>query len=616
MKNSSMLLIAATLFMILLDHGLLAQMPQPPAAKTNAVLTTPQPSSPKATTTPVPPQAPAPKAATTSAPEDLGWSQWRGPTRDNVAPSQQWSWKWPKDGPKKLWTANVGRGYANLIVSKGRVFAFGEYTGKNYAGRVNYPCVPREEKYETGDNVTCLDAETGKLIWRTKVGDGNSLGRGKKLCETDAGCTPCTDGKYVYVVVADGKVVALDFNTGRVVWEVKDLVKTYNLEIEFEHGFLNSPLLVKDVLVLSQGLGFDKNTGKFLWQNKEGWKLNPPSQDHYHSPVWCPSGNSPGVLLIGESLVRVDPFTGKTLWREDQVKKKLRMVYADPIVLGDRIFHPGYRFKFTDSSVTLDNDGLNPRAEIGYLSNPVIWKGHLYATKNWGEDSGILGEVPGLFESYLQCFDLANNLKCAWITNGYAGTPIVCDGKLIIQGPFGDVRVVEASPAGYKLLANARISDYRNPNAKDDNSFGPGGWAAASYQYAVVVNGRLYCRFVHGDTYCLDVRNDYPNADTAVESRLVVGELATVTGVLHKKPDNEGKSVLGVLTEASSSTGKAGEAKTFTLCATRSGKFRDLPKIAAWVNKGATVKVAGTLLFDDRIAVNSVEEAMVSGKTR
>ena len=557
----------------------------------------------------------APAAATT--PDDLGWNQWRGPTRDNVAPSQPWSCKWPKDGPKKLWTASVGRGYANLIVSKGRVFAFGEYSGPKIDRGLGYSCVTKDGPYEPGDNVTCLDAETGKLVWRTKVGEG-SLAGVKNAVATDPGCTPCTDGKYVYVVVASGKVVALDVATGKIAWEAANLVTQYNLEIEHEHGFLNSPLLVKDVLVLSQGLGFDKNTGKLLWQNKEGWKLNPPAQDRFSSPVWCPVGSSPGVLLIGESLVRVDPFTGKTLWQESQVKKRLGLIYTDPIVLEDRILYVGMganRFKFTDSSVAVDNDGLNTKAKAGIFSNPVVWKGYLYATMDGTDDSGILGNVPNQFESCLQCYALANNLKCMWNTNGYAGTPIVCDGKLIIQGTFGDVRVVEVSPTGYKLLANARISEYRNAKNPDD-PFGPGSWAAASYQYAVLLNGRLYCRFVHGDTYCLDVGKDYPDADTDVGNKRVVGELVTIKGILHKKPENATKNAVAVLVEDAPSTGKAGEAKTYILCAGRSGKNRDLTKIAGWAEKGVRATVAGTLLFDDRIAVNLVEETSGSGKTK
>ena len=346
--------------------------------------------------------------------------------------------------------------------------------------------------------------------------------------------------------------------------------------------------------------------------------MNPPAQDRFSSPVWCPVGSSPGVLLIGESLVRVDPFTGKTLWQESQVKKRLGLIYTDPIVLEDRILYVGMganRFKFTDSSVAVDNDGLNTKAKAGIFSNPVVWKGYLYATMDGTDDSGILGNVPNQFESCLQCYALANNLKCMWNTNGYAGTPIVCDGKLIIQGTFGDVRVVEVSPTGYKLLANARISEYRNAKNPDD-PFGPGSWAAASYQYAVLLNGRLYCRFVHGDTYCLDVGKDYPDADTDVGNKRVVGELVTIKGILHKKPENATKNAVAVLVEDAPSTGKAGEAKTYILCAGRSGKNRDLTKIAAWAEKEARVKVAGTLLFDDRIAVNLVEETSGSGNTK
>ena len=36
------------------------------------------------------------------------WRQWRGPQRDGTAPECRWTHDWPREGPRKVWTAHVG----------------------------------------------------------------------------------------------------------------------------------------------------------------------------------------------------------------------------------------------------------------------------------------------------------------------------------------------------------------------------------------------------------------------------------------------------------------------------------------------------------------------------
>jgi outer membrane protein assembly factor BamB len=522
---------------------------------------------------------------------DLGWPQFRGPARNRVAPSQKWSWKWPKEGPKKLWTANVGEGFSCLIVSKGRVFGFG-----------NFP--KRKGAELQGNYVTCLDAETGALLWRTKVGEGR---------QPETGGTPCTDGNLLFSVTPDGDVSALEAATGKEVWKV-NILRENDIQTERFHGILNSPLLVGNVLVLSQGVGLDKTTGKQVWKNKDGWALSQGVQDHYASPVFCPAGDSPGVLLFGKYMVLIDPLNGKTLWQQDQVSR-IGRIYIDPIVRGDRILYMdcdrANRFKFTAESVTEDNAGLNKRAGAGDMSNPVMWQGYLYATRTSGNDeSGMFGISPSVYASVLECFDL-RDLKSQWVQHGFTGSPIVCDGKLILQGTWGDVRVVEASPKGFKLLANAKVFE---PRGKDPKfPFGVGQYFDASYSAPVLLNGRLYCRFTPGNVFCLDVREDYRDADTAVDARRIAGELITVRGRLGKQPENAASFVAGVLAEDPSAGGNDGVAKTYTLCTKSSTKQQT---IAALAEKGAHVSITGVLLYDDRMSVNVVDEDGASDKRK
>src|SRR5688572_25558313 len=53
------------------------------------------------------------------------WPQWLGPLRQPLSDESKWQKVWPANGPKQLWRAKVGKGYAAVSVSNGRVFTAG-----------------------------------------------------------------------------------------------------------------------------------------------------------------------------------------------------------------------------------------------------------------------------------------------------------------------------------------------------------------------------------------------------------------------------------------------------------------------------------------------------------
>jgi outer membrane protein assembly factor BamB len=192
-------------------------------------------------------------------------------------------------------------------------------------------------------------------------------------------------------------------------------------------------------------------------------------------------------------------------------------------------------------------------------------------------------------------------MKKAWTQPGISGTPIVCDGKLIIQGQWGDLRVVEASAEGYKEVANAKVFSPRSGDPK--NPFG-----RASFSTPILLNGRIYCRFFTGETVCLDVSKDYPNPDQNVGKRRVVGEVCTVTGTLGKKGADKADYVVGLLTEDPQGSKQRDNPKAYILCARQHNDNPGaLEKIAALVAGNAHVSVTGTLMYDDQLSVNMIE---------
>src|SRR6185436_9851476 len=104
------------------------------------------------------------------------WPQWRGPNRDAICTETGLLKEWPKDGPKLLWDSrkaneqpSVGAGFASMAVAQGKVFATGDI--------VLEETIPakkdKDKKTVRKANAAaafCLDAQTGKELWRTKIG--------------------------------------------------------------------------------------------------------------------------------------------------------------------------------------------------------------------------------------------------------------------------------------------------------------------------------------------------------------------------------------------------------------------------------------------------------------
>src|SRR5512137_291183 len=75
----------------------------------------------------------------------VDWYRWRGPDLNGISPEAGWQAQWPAGGPKQLWKASVGTGFASFSVSGGHVYTMGNATNT--------------------DSTFCLDARTGKVVW-------------------------------------------------------------------------------------------------------------------------------------------------------------------------------------------------------------------------------------------------------------------------------------------------------------------------------------------------------------------------------------------------------------------------------------------------------------------
>jgi outer membrane protein assembly factor BamB len=237
------------------------------------------------------------------------WPQWRGPNRDNHVVGFNAPKEWPKELTKK-WKVTVGIGEASPALVGDKVYTF---------GRIG------------GDEVTiCLDAATGKEIWKDKYAAA-------KITGPAGGFT----GPRSTIAVGDGKVCTLgvhgvvscfDAATGKIVWRKENTGKVPGFQTS------TSPMVVDGMCVVYVGVltAYDLASGDVKWKWSGG---GPP----YGSPILMTVEGTKQVVTpaAGGSLAGINLADGKLLW---QVKVgggggDYQSSQSTPISSGNKLFY-------------------------------------------------------------------------------------------------------------------------------------------------------------------------------------------------------------------------------------------------------------------------------------
>src|SRR5215510_14124248 len=215
------------------------------------------------------------------------WPQWGGPTRNFVVDATGLAAKWPADGPKRLWSRELGEGHSSIVVDQGRLYTM----------------------YSKGDQefVVSLDSANGKTIWEKENAAPTA---GLKL-ENGNGphATPLIVGDLLFTVGVIGKFQAFEKQSGRVVWS-HDLYQEYG-GMRMGRGYSCSPLAWKNTVIVTVGrkgqalMAFDQKTGAVVWK-KQDFELSPSTPT-----LIKVDGQEQLVALLAEYVVGLDPNNGE-----------------------------------------------------------------------------------------------------------------------------------------------------------------------------------------------------------------------------------------------------------------------------------------------------------------
>jgi outer membrane protein assembly factor BamB len=378
-------------------------------------------------------------AAVASSPVS-DWPQWLGPTHDGLSPE-----------------TGVFSGRASLVLKKAwRHEIDGGRSGLAVVGTSLYTLVADEE----AEYAIAIDTKEGKEKWRVKLDPlANAEGIGPAS-------TPAVAGGRVFTLSTGCQLRVLDAETGKVGWAV-DLKARFGNQLRL--GCLNSPFVEGGRLVVQAAgkddhrvVGLDAATGELVWSFKGSERVS------YASPV---PADLAGVRQLLVHHVRPGPppasgltglklSDGTALWSttfEKEASWETPLALPDDRVLllswnDAKLVRLAGREGSLEAKPVWVAAGLKSR-----VSPPVHYKGHLYG---FGGDD-------------LVCVEAATG-RVVWKEKTYPGSLILVDGHLVMVGTVsGVVRVVEATPAGYREKSRLEALG-RGPSCETPPSFAGG----------------------------------------------------------------------------------------------------------------------------------------------
>ena len=391
------------------------------------------------------------------------WPNLRGPRYDGVAPPTSFLKNWPKDGPPKMWSREIGPGFSSVAIVGARL-----YTGGT------------KEKQQT---VVCLDAFTGEVIWERpfepEMTDPDPNLHGPRA-------TPTVDGDRVYMMGSHFRVFCFDAKTGATVWE-------HELQGKPHWGYAGSVLIDGDLAILAAGgkdgalRAVDQKTGKLVWTCGD----DPAA---YATPYpFDFEGRRYICGFMAETIVIAERDSGRLVLRLPWPSHSGVNV-AGPIFHDGRLLiSSGYGYGAALFKLRKDGDAL---------AADEIWK-TLKLRNKFQTPILVDGKIYTSDETGLKCVDFETG-KVEWFKRRIIHGPMLAVGDyLFLLRETGELQLAEASPGGFEPIASARIFEGNTRTL----------WQTVTKQrqgercwtVPVFLDGLLYARD-HTTVVCLDLR--------------------------------------------------------------------------------------------------------------
>ena len=414
------------------------------------------------------------------------WPQFLGPHGNGVSDETVLIDKWPASGPNILWETNIGTGYGAPAVAGNRLVL--------------------HHRFGQDEIVECFAADSGKSLWRFRYQshfeDPYGYNNGPR-------CSPVLTSNRCYTFGAEGRLVCLELQTGKLVWQ-RDTPAEFQVPQAF-FGVGSTPVLVDGLLIVMVGgqpnsgmVAFDAATGKTIWQSvgQANWQGVPMTgwpgertvqwkswdkQASYSTPTVARIHGKEQVLcLMRQGLVSLEPKTGAvnfSFWFCSTVNESVNAM--SPVVVDNLVFISAAYYKIGSLLLRVSPDGKSVSEVWRGTSMELHWTTPIYS-------DGYLFAFSGRNEpdARMRCIDFKTG-KLMWDmdeswphhspeTPGVfgRGSGILADGKWIVCGEGGLLGLMKPNPHQPEEICRFQLPQMHPPV-----------WAAP-----ILSNKRLYLR--------------------------------------------------------------------------------------------------------------------------
>lgn len=425
------------------------------------------------------------------------WPRFRGPDGNGISPETGLIRQFPQGGPPVLWTVPVGPGFAGPVIHDGKVYLL-------------------DRPDDLKDVLRCFALEDGRELWSFAYDAPGAIP------ENGSRGVPTVDGQFIYTLGPWGNLHCIDLKTHKPVWSAH-LVNDFK-DPEFDAGepgdrpaklrraqppywgYSQAPVLYDDLVILppqTQKVGlvaYEKATGIIRWKSPyvgRSWYT-------YVTPLLVTLCGVEQIIVMGQDsdpdkspsaapparITSLDPRTGRVLWTTF-TPKPYKIPVPQPLKIAeDRLFITG-GLGFSTVVLEVQKDPQwttrfvhRSNVAAAYLHTPILYKDHIYVTSHREHGSPNLGLI---------CVNLQMDLM--WSSGRKDqfdyGHSIIADGMILqMNADTGELSLIEASPADYRLLSRAKVLDAEGERV----------WAPMALS-----NGRLVLRDLNV-MKCLDMR--------------------------------------------------------------------------------------------------------------
>jgi outer membrane protein assembly factor BamB len=418
--------------------------------------------------------------------QDIVWPQFRGPDSNPVGANARLAERWSKTENVE-WSQEIpGRGWSSPIVTGGKVYVttattegkskppqIGTEYSNEYVAELQKQGLSQEQILErvTARDIElpkevmlhyflyCLNLKSGKVEWKKEFYTGRPPG-GRHRKNSFVSESPVTDGKFIYVYVANLGLWAFDLK-GKPAWSTP--LEANPIYLDFGTG--SSPALVGNLLVIVNDnekqqyiAAFDKQTGKQVWRTNR--EIGPKGRrSAWVTPFVWRHALRTEIVAVGPEVVVSYDLAGKELWRMSGMSAApipMPFVYEGLLYIdGGRgallvALRPGAAGDISLGKGESSNTYVVwSQARAGtYLPSPVAYEGAVYALT----ETGILSR----FDAKTGTLTYKTRIDPA--ATAFTTSPWAYNGKLFCLSEEGQTFVI-ATGEKFQLLHVNELDD-------------------------------------------------------------------------------------------------------------------------------------------------------------